>query len=124
MRTEVSFSRLISLVCPQVRGWPAAEQCCAALRQSPAQTIEALPVDRESLLRIYEIRLRRVPDAVVGADRLLNDLRSSSEHRPLMVLLRSEGRIYCMLVDLGLTELVACFVVKDKRWVPVPKATT
>jgi hypothetical protein len=66
-------------------------------------------------LRNYGIRLARAPDAVVGADRLLTDLRSSSEDRLFLVALESNRRVFCMLVDSALTEFVACFVGEDRR---------
>jgi SMI1-KNR4 cell-wall len=119
MRKKLSVARMISLACSKTPGWPAAEQCCAALRDSGVESIEASLVDRAHLLRIYEIRLARKPNVVVGADRLLSDLRSCSEDRLFLVALKWQGRGYCLLVDPALTELVACFVGTDRRYVPV-----
>lgn len=118
MRRAISVPHIISLVCPRAPDWPAAEQCCAALRESQIQSIDAGQVDRASLVRIYGIRLARRPDAVVGADRLLSDLESSSEDQLFLVALEWEGRAYCMLLDSALTGLVACFAGEDRRWAP------
>jgi hypothetical protein len=109
---------LIEVVCAKAEGWDAAEMCCKALRSLSAVSVQGGPVEKRHLERIYRVRLSRLGavHGLIGSDRLLSDLASCNDDVLTMVVVESsDGKIYCMLFDVTSTQLVACFVGKDKR---------
>ncbi len=115
MSGPVAITDLIAIVCPRAPGWTAAEQCCAALRAVTFAAVESRSVDRSSLLRIYERRLSRVPRAVLGADRLLDDLRSCGDVPLSLVALEWDRRVFGIICNDPPSSLVTCFVGDDRR---------
>lgn len=117
--SPLSINRLAELVCSRSEDWTAAQQCCEALRGSAGGEARGGRVAKTHLQRIYRIRLARKPTAVVGGERLLRDLDVFPGAELTMVALEQQGRVYGMLFDPEVTELVACFVGEDRRLVQV-----
>lgn len=116
---SLSIDRLAELVCSRAEGWPAAERCCAALREAAGGDARGGRVAKAHLRRIYGIRLGRKPTAVVGGERLLSDLDAFPGAEVTLVALEQQGRVYCMLFDAEVAQLVTCFVGEDRRLVEV-----
>jgi hypothetical protein len=97
----------------------AAERCCVALRAAAGGEARGRRVATAHLRRIYGIRLGRKPSAVVGGERLLSDLDAFPGSEVTLVALEQQGWVYCMLFDAEVSQLVTCFVGKDRRLVEV-----
>ena len=118
MTRLLSASAVAAVVCARADGWPAADECCAALRQVSSESLRVNLIPTEQLAQIYERRLRNPKAAsppVLGADRLLADLAGFKGARVQMLAWERAGRVFCVLLDETATQLVACFVGTDRR---------
>ena len=55
----------------------------------------------------------------MGGERLLSDLDAFPGAEVTLVALEQQGWVYCMLFDAEVSQLVTCFVGKDRRLVEV-----
>ena len=118
MSDSIERARLIEAVCARASGWEAAAQCCHALQGSSSGSIQGGRAIKTELERTYKIRLSRAGAAsgVVGSERLLSDLASyPGEELTVATMESADGQIYCMFLDSTASQLVACFVARDKR---------
>lgn len=116
MSSSVPRSRIADLVCARVGKAVAAEECCAALRAAPVDDLECSMVEKAHLLRIYRIRLGRRPDVVLGADELLHNLEAYGGTHVTSCVLDWQGRVYGILCNEEVSDVVACFVGDDRRF--------
>jgi len=113
--TKLPLRRLVELVCSQAGDWPAAQECCAALRSTSAEALRGSLVPKKHLERIYTIRLGRNPDVVLGGDRLLDDLRRYRGENVTLTVLELGGRVFGLFFDDRVTKLLSCLVGDDRR---------
>lgn len=121
MRRELLVTQLEQLVCAVGTGWPAAEACCRALRATEGPLVGATSVPKRDLQRIYEIRLSRNQASgppVVGAERILSDLESYAGEELTILALPKGQNVYCLFLNDTASELVTCFVARDRRDIP------
>jgi hypothetical protein len=113
---EVAAVRLRSVVCAGAANWPAARLCCEALRKANG-IIRGELGSKATLKRTYGLRLGRpdVPTDLIGIDRLLADLeRYPGEELVGFVYTGAAESVYTVIVDPSVSNLVACFVGKDR----------
>ena len=121
MRRELAVAELEQVVCAAAPGWPAAEACCEAVRSSESEVVPSTSVPRREMLRIYETRLSRdKPEGppVLGAERILHDVEAYEGEELTMVALPKGNEVYCLLLNDTASQLVTCFVGRDRRDVP------
>ena len=114
---ELSTSRLLKAVCSRAIGWRAAELTCDAIKRYGQASIRANFVRLAELQRIYRLRLSKseaMSSYVEGADRLVEDLESHTGEDVLMVVIEVDDLVHCVLLDESGSNLVACFVARDR----------
>jgi hypothetical protein len=85
------------------------------LRAASVDELECSRVGTAHLLHIYQLRLGRRPDAVVGADELLDGLEHHAGAYVTTCVLESQGRVFGILCNEDVSEVVACFIGDDRR---------